>query len=238
MSDLPSASANGNGFSPTGAPTEVDLALRRREMVERQLRKRGIRDERVLAAMLSVPRHQFVPAELAAEAYADRPLPIGHGQTISQPFMVAAMAEALRLSGGERVLEIGAGSGYQAAVLSLVAREVQAVEAHEDLAASCRERLARLGYANVNVHVGDGTLGWPDAAPFEAILVTAAAPEIPPPLEAQLAEGARLVLPVGSAEEQRLLRVEKHGNTISSRPLYHCRFVPLVGKYGWKPSSG
>ena len=238
MSDPPSASGNGKGSPPAGAPTEFDLALRRQEMVGRQLRKRGIRDERVLAAMLHVPRHQFVPADLAAEAYADRPLPIGHGQTISQPFMVAAMAEALRLSGEERVLEIGAGSGYQAAVLSLLAREVHAVEAHEDLVLSCGERLERLGYGNVHVHVGDGTLGWPDEAPFQAILVTAAAPDIPPPLEAQLAQGGRLVLPVGSADEQRLLRVEKHGNATSSRPLYHCRFVPLVGKYGWKPRGG
>src|SRR5579864_8124878 len=146
--------------------TQADAELLRREMVERQLRKRGIRDERVLAAMLSVPRHQFVPAELAAEAYADRPLPIGQGQTISQPFMVAAIAEALRLSGAERVLEIGAGSGYQAAVLSLLAREIHAVETHEDLAVSCGQRLAGLGYGNVHVHAGDGTLGWPDEAPF------------------------------------------------------------------------
>jgi protein-L-isoaspartate(D-aspartate) O-methyltransferase len=237
VSDPPSASGKGNGFPHAEAPTEADLVLRRQQMVERQLRKRGIRDERVLAAMLSVPRHQFVPAELAAEAYSDRPLPIGQGQTISQPFMVAAIAEALRLSGAERVLEIGAGSGYQAAVLSLLAREIHAVETHEDLAVSCGQRLAGLGYGNVHVHAGDGTLGWPDEAPFEAILVTAAAPDIPPPLEAQLAEGGRLVLPVGSPDEQRLLRVEKHGNATSSRPLYHCRFVPLVGKYGWKPSS-
>src|SRR5258708_31412118 len=165
-------------------------------MVERQLRKRGIRDERVLAAMFSVPRHEFVPAEFAAEAYSDRPLPIGHGQTISQPFMVAAMAEALQLSGGERVLEIGAGSGYQAAVLSLLAREVHTVEMHEELAADSAQRLQRLGYTNVRVHVGDGTLGWPDAAPFDAIVVTAAAPEIPPPLAAELSNGGRMVIPV------------------------------------------
>lgn len=238
MSDPPSASGNGNVPSHTAGPTEAELALLRQEMVDRQLRKRAIRDERVLAAMLSVPRHQFVPAELAAEAYADRPLPIGQGQTISQPFMVAAMAEALRLSPGARVLEIGAGSGYQAAVLSLLAREVHAVETHEDLALSCRERLARLGYGNVRVHVGDGTLGWAPEAPFEAILVTAAAPDIPPPLVAQLAEGGRLVLPVGSQDEQRLFRLEKHGDATSSRPLFHCRFVPLVGKYGWEPRAG
>ena len=238
MSDTPSASGNGSGPPHIPAPTEAELLLLRQQMVDPQLRKRAIRDERVLAAMLSVPRHQFVPAELAEQAYEDRPLPIGQGQTISQPFMVAAMAEALRLSGGERVLEIGAGSGYQAAVLSLLAREVHAVEMHEDLAVSCRERLARLGYANVHVHVGDGTLGWPSEAPFEAILVTAAAPDIPPPLVAQLAEGGRLVLPVGSQDEQRLFRLEKHGDATSSRPLFSCRFVPLVGKYGWKPRGG
>lgn len=237
MSDSQDPSADGNGFHPPSVPpAPLDLTARRQEMVERQLRKRGIRDERVLAALLSVPRHEFVPPEFAAEAYTDRPLPIGHGQTISQPFMVAAMAEALELSGGECVLEIGAGSGYQAAVLSLLAREVHTVEMQEDLATQSAERLRRLGYGNVHVHVGDGTLGWPEEAPFEAIVVTAAAPEIPPPLAAQLANGGRLIIPVGTAEEQRLLRVEKCGHALSTRPLYHCRFVPLLGQYGWKPS--
>jgi len=239
MSDSQNSSAGGNGFHPlSSATTEGDYTLRRQAMVERQLRKRGIRDERVLAAMLSVPRHEFVPPELAGEAYDDRPLAIGHEQTISQPFMVAAMAEALQLSGSERVLEIGAGSGYQAAVLSLLAREVQTVETQEALAVSSRERLRRLGYDNVRVHVGDGTLGLADQAPFDAIVVTAAAPEIPPPLVTQLAEGGRLLLPVGTAEEQRLLRVEKRGGELSTRPLHHCRFVPLIGQYGWKPSGG
>jgi protein-L-isoaspartate(D-aspartate) O-methyltransferase len=236
VSDPLDSSVGGNGFHPIAAPpAEVDLTARRREMVERQLRKRGIRDERVLAAMFSVPRHEFVPAEFAAEAYSDRPLPIDHGQTISQPFMVAAMAEALQLSGGERVLEIGAGSGYQAAVLSLLAREVHTVEMHEELAADSAQRLQRLGYTSVHVHVGDGTLGWPHAAPFDAIVVTAAAPEIPPPLTAQLANGGRMVIPVGTTDEQRLLHVEKRDDLLSTRPLYHCRFVPLVGQYGWKP---
>jgi protein-L-isoaspartate(D-aspartate) O-methyltransferase len=207
-------------------------------MVERQLRKRGLRDERVLAAMLSVPRHEFVGAEMAGEAYTDRPLPIGQGQTISQPFMVAAMAEALELSGGERVLEIGAGSGYQAAVLSLLAREIHTIEMHEGLAVATAERLKRLANTNVHVHVGDGTLGWPEQAPYEAILVTAAAPDIPPPLAAQLADGGRLIIPVGTPDEQRLLRVEKHGNELTTCALYHCRFVPLVGQYGWKPKNG
>jgi protein-L-isoaspartate(D-aspartate) O-methyltransferase len=238
VSDSHDGFARSNGFDPAGPPAgPVDPALRRREMVERQLLKRGIRDERVLAAMLSVPRHEFVPPELVAEAYGDRPLPIGHGQTISQPFMVAAMAEALELLGGERVLEIGAGSGYQAAVLSLLAREVHTVEMHEDLASESGERLRRLGYANVHVHVGDGTLGWPEEAPFEAIVVTAAAPEIPPPLAAQLTEAGRMIVPVGTTEEQRLLRVEKRGDALTTRALYHCRFVPLLGRFGWKPAS-
>ena len=237
MSDSQDSSAGGNGFRPAAVPpAQADLTARRGEMVERQLRKRGIRNERVLVAMLSVPRHEFVPPEFAAEAYSDRPLPIGHGQTISQPFMVAAMAEALEPAGSERVLEIGSGSGYQAAVLALLAREIHTIEVQEDLAAESAEMLRRLGYGNVHVHVGDGTLGWPDRAPFDAIVVTAAAPDIPPPLAAQLANGGRLIIPVGTAEEQRLLRVDKRNDVLSTRPLYHCRFVPLVGQYGWKPN--
>ena len=233
MSDPQRPSAGGNRFRPEAAPPgQIDHTAHRHDMIERQIRKRGIRDERVLAAMLSVPRHEFVPAEFAAEAYSDRPLPIGHGQTISQPFMVAAMAEALELSGGERVLEIGAGSGYQAAVLSLLAREIHTIEMHEELAADSAERLRRLGYGNVQVHVGDGTLGWPEQSPYDAILVTAAAPEIPPPLTAQLANGGRLIIPVGTPEEQRLLRVEKRDSELSTRPHYHCRFVPLFRQYG------
>jgi len=204
-------------------------------MVERQLRKRGVTDQRVLAAMLAVPRHEFLPVELAAEAYTDRPLPIGHGQTISQPFMVAAMADVLGLAGNERVLEIGAGSGYQAAVLSLLAREIHTIEMHKDLAEATAERLRRLGYANVHVHAGDGTLGLPDQAPFQAILVTAAAPDVPPPLVQQLADRGRLVIPVGNSDEQRLFHIEKHGTDLTKRGLYNCRFVPLVGQYGWKP---
>lgn len=204
-------------------------------MVERQLRKRGLKDQRVLAAMLSVLRHEFVPVELAAEAYTDRPLPIGRGQTISQPFMVAAMAEALGLSGEERVLEIGAGSGYQAAVLSLLTREIHTIEMHPDLAEATAERLKRLGYANVYVHAGDGTLGLPGQAPFDAILVTAAAPDVPPPLVQQLADDGRLIIPVGNSDEQQLFHIEKRGSDLTKRGLYHCRFVPLVGRYGWKP---
>jgi protein-L-isoaspartate(D-aspartate) O-methyltransferase len=205
----------------------------RRAMVEKQIRLRGIACPRVLEAMLSVPRHEFVPPEQQRTAYDDTPLAIGAGQTISQPFMVAAMAEALELSGNERVLEVGTGSGYQAAVLSLLAREVFTIETHASLADEARGRLTRLGYANVRVATGDGTLGWPDAVPFEAIVVTAAAPGVPPPLVEQLAEGGRLVIPVGPAEHQELRRVRMSGGIPSQETLYDCRFVPLVGKYGW-----
>jgi len=209
------------------------FASARRAMVESQIGKRGIVSPRVLDAMLSVPRHEFVPAEFQADAYADKPLPIGEGQTISQPFMVGAMTQALELTGSERVLEIGTGSGYQAAVLSLLAREVISVESHTSLALAAQERLTDLGYANVHVHSGDGSLGFPDAAPYDAILVAAAAPEIPPLLAGQLREGGRLVIPVGSQENQELLQTRKEGGVLRSRALFDCRFVPLLGRYGW-----
>jgi protein-L-isoaspartate(D-aspartate) O-methyltransferase len=209
------------------------FAAARRTMVEEQVRKRGIASPRVLEALLSVPRHEFVPAEFQADAYADKPLPIGEGQTISQPFMVGAMTEALELAGSERVLEIGTGSGYQAAVLSRLAREVISIESHTSLALAAQERLARLGYANVHVHNGDGSLGFADVAPYEAILITAAAPEIPPLLESQLCEGGRLVIPVGSQENQELLQARKESGVLHSRVLFDCRFVPLLGRYGW-----
>ncbi len=226
-------SANGNqsqGVAP-------DFESARREMVARQIRDRGIHSARVIEAMQSVERHLFVPIEHASRAYADEPLPIGEGQTISQPFMVAAMADALTLEGHERVLEIGAGSGYQAAVISLLAREVIAVEAQSLLAASARERLARLGYLNVRIEVGDGSLGWPSGAPYDAILVTAAAPAVPPPLLDQLAEGGRLVIPVGTVDQQELLRIFNRGGTITQKSLYACRFVPLLGRHGWRGST-
>lgn len=183
--------------------------------------------------MQTVPRHAFVPPEFLAQAYNDQPLSIGEGQTISQPYMVAAMSEALELSGQERVLEIGTGSGYQTAVLSLLAREVFTIETHAPLADMARERLGRLGYRNIQIRVGDGSLGWPEHAPFDAILVTAAAPRVPAPLVEQLGEGGRLLLPVGSAETQQLLRVRCRGGRLSNERLFHCRFVPLVGRYGW-----
>src|ERR1039458_834640 len=186
----------------------------RRAMVENQIGKRGTVSPRVLEAMLSVPQHEFVPAEFQADAYADKPLPIGEGQTISQPFMVGAMTQALELTGSERVLEIGTGSGYQAAVLSLLAREVISVESHTSLALAAQERLTDLDYSNVHVHSGDGSLGFADAAPYHAILVTAAAPEIPPLLAGQLREGGRLVIPVGSQENQELLQTRKEGGVL------------------------
>ncbi|MBZ5671801.1 MAG: protein-L-isoaspartate(D-aspartate) O-methyltransferase [Acidobacteriia bacterium] len=213
-------------------------AVARREMVDRQIRRRGVSSPRVLEAMASVPRHEFVPAEFQRDAYADKPLPIGEGQTISQPYMVAAMAEALELTGTERVLEIGTGSGYQAAVLSLLAREVITVESHTALALSAQERLTDLGYTNVHVHNGDGSAGFPDAAPYDAILVSAAAPEIPHVLTGQLRERGRLVIPVGSRQNQELVQARKENGELKSRVLFDCRFVPLLGRYGWGRPGG
>lgn len=220
---------------------EEKFEAARREMVARQIRERGIHSQRVLDAMMDVPRHLFVSCDQAGQAYADEPLPIGGGQTISQPFMVAGMSEALFLEGSERVLEVGAGSGYQAAVLSLLARKVIAVETQPALAAAARERMSRLGYTNVRIEEGDGSMGWPqvnssDGSPtaqYEAILVSAAAPAVPPPLVDQLAEGGRLVIPVGSSENQELVRIVKHSGRTTQQSLYACRFVPLLGRYGW-----
>ncbi|MFY9801603.1 MAG: protein-L-isoaspartate(D-aspartate) O-methyltransferase [Candidatus Acidiferrales bacterium] len=221
----------------TLSATADDFAAARHEMVARQIRARGVQSPSVLEAMSTVPRHEFVPPESAASAYSDEPLPIGGGQTISQPFMVAAMADAALLSGSERVLEIGAGSGYQAAVLSLLADEIVVVELLSELASACRKRLARLGYSNVRVEEGDGSLGWPATAPYDAIIVSAAAPAIPSPLAAQLAEGGRLVIPVGTAEQQDLLRVTKRHGIIKQESLFICRFVPLLGRHGWPAAS-
>ncbi len=222
------------GISSSGAMP--DFAAARSEMVAHQIRSRGIVSARVLDSMAAVPRHEFVPVAAQAAAYSDEALPIGGGQTISQPFMVAAMSDALQLSGSERVLEIGGGSGYQAAVLSLLAKDVIVVELRSSLAGACRERLARLGYANVGVEVGDGSLGWPAGAPYDAILVSAAAPAIPPPLIAQLAEGGRLVIPVGDSERQSMLRIVKRVGGLEKESLLTCRFVPLLGRHGWPDS--
>jgi len=204
------------------------------EMIEKQLRRRGVVDRRVLEAMAAVPRQEFVPKELRQRAYEDVPLPIGEGQTISQPYIVAAMTAALRLTGEERVLEIGTGCGYQAAILSVLAKTVYTVEVRSELASAAAARLERLGYANVHVHCGDGTLGLPEFAPFNAILVAAAAPAVPEPLRAQLADGGRMILPVGDSENQELRLIERTGNSFSTSTLEGCRFVPLVGHHGWK----
>jgi protein-L-isoaspartate(D-aspartate) O-methyltransferase len=210
----------------------------RQAMVHTQLACRGISDERVLAAMARVPRHLFVPEEGREQAYQDRALPIDAGQTISQPFIVALMAQALALRGDERVLEIGAGSGYAAAVLSLLATEVYTVERWPSLAEAAERRLHELGFANVYVHMGDGTAGLPAYAPFDAIVVAAAAPWAPKPLREQLAEGGRLVIPVGGREEQLLLRFTRSGDLTRTERLSGVRFVPLIGAHAWEPREG
>lgn len=204
------------------------LAEARRQMVEGQLRRRGIRDERVLAAMGRVPRELFVPGPLAYEAYADNALPIDCEQTISQPVIVAMMTEALQLSGRERVLEIGTGSGYQTAILAELAAKVFSIERHAELSRQASERLDGLGYENVKLRIGDGSLGWPEEAPFERIIVTAGASECPPALWEQLAEGGVLVGPFGPPSEQALYELRKIGGSRESRFLTACRFVPLV----------
>ncbi len=219
------------GFSTNGEgknESEARFQAARRQMVEEQLRQRNIRDERVLQAMVTVPRHLFVPPAWRSQAYNDGPLPIGEEQTISQPYIVALMTESLRLKGTETVLEIGTGSGYQAAVLSVLAKKVYSVEIIPQLAETARERLTSLGYNNVTVIVGDGNLGWQAGSPYDAIIVTAAAPEIPPVLIEQLAEDGRMVLPVEVGEEQHLLRLQKREGRIIREDLGPVRFVPLV----------
>jgi protein-L-isoaspartate(D-aspartate) O-methyltransferase len=207
----------------------------RKQMVERQLRARGISDQRLLRVMERVPRHLFVPENQKASAYEDTPLPIGYGQTISQPYMVAVMTEALELTGSERVLEIGTGSGYQAAVLSELAREVISIERIEPLAAEAAQRLARLGYLNVQVVVDDGSKGFAPRAPYEGILVTAGAPAAPEPLLEQLAVGGRMVVPVGDRLSQELeVHTRLQDDKFEVQRFCPCRFVDLIGKYGWK----
>lgn len=220
--------------APETASSKEEFARERAEMLEKQLRRRGVSDLGVLAAMASARREEFVPHELRQRAYEDAPLPIGEGQTISQPYIVATMTAALELTGTERVLEIGTGSGYQAAVLSKMAKIVFTVESRSELASAAAARLERLGYGNVHVHCGDGTLGLPEFAPFEAILVAAAAPAVPEPLRVQLREGGRLIMPVGDAENQELRYIERQGNSFLTRSLESCRFVPLIGYHGWK----
>jgi protein-L-isoaspartate(D-aspartate) O-methyltransferase len=209
----------------------------RQWMVEEQLKRRGIHDQRVLAAMQIVPRHLFVPASWRAQAYEDMPLPIGHQQTISQPYIVALMLEALELTGTERVLEVGTGSGYQAALLGWLAQHVYTVEIIPELAQSAREVLSQLGYENVEVVAANGSIGWKAGAPYDAIIVAAASPAVPQPLVEQLQEGGRLVLPVGDLVAQVLLRVRKQQGKIVTEDLGGCAFVPLVGEEGWKSDT-
>jgi protein-L-isoaspartate(D-aspartate) O-methyltransferase len=210
------------------------FAEKREKMVKEQLIRRGIHDKRVLDAMRKVPRHLFVPADLVEEAYNDYPLPIGYGQTISQPYIVALMTEALELRGDEKTLEIGTGSGYQTAILAELSKEVYTIERIISLLDKAKEVLKNLGYKNIFFKAGDGTLGWPENKPYDAIIVTAGAPKIPQPLLDQLADKGRLVIPVGDRFSQELIKVTKSKEGLIRENLGGCRFVNLIGIHGWK----
>ncbi len=212
----------------------INYEKERHRMVEEQIVVRGVSDERVLAAMRKVPRHEFLPEAIRGMAYQDSALPLGEGQTMSQPYMVAVMTELLELRGTERVLEIGTGSGYQAAVLAELCEKVYTVERIKLLADRARMNLDRLGYRSVAIKVYDGTYGWKDMAPFDAILVTAGSPDIPAPLVEQLKEGGRLVIPVGERFDQTLLKVVKSADGMLTERGIPCVFVPLVGNHGWR----
>lgn len=215
--------------------TETGWTARRRHMVETQLVARGIADPRALDAMASIPREEFVSERERIRAYLDEPVSIGYGQTLSQPYMTALMVECLGLGPRDRVLEVGGGCGYHAAVLGQLAGEVITIELVPELAALARENLRRTGFgSNVEVVCGDGSVGWEERAPYDAISVACAAPEVPEALLAQLAPEGRLVIPVGSREEQDLRLVRKHGSALSSRTVTYCRFVPLLGREGWR----
>ena len=211
---------------------ETDFDRQREQMVDRQLRARGIKDTLVLRAMQTVPRHRFVPEALSAMAYADTPLPIGHDQTISQPYIVALMSEVLAVKPGERILEIGTGSGYQAAILAEMGAVVFTIEIVRPLADQAKINLQTQGYESVRIKIGDGYLGWPEAAPFDAIIVTCAPEKIPQPLQAQLAEGGRMVIPVGEKSHQRLMLLTKQKGKIQARKIVDVRFVPMVDERG------
>jgi protein-L-isoaspartate(D-aspartate) O-methyltransferase len=212
----------------------VDFARIRLKMVEEQIIARGIKDLRVIGAMRKVPRHLFVEEALQSQAYSDHPLPIGEKQTISQPYMVALMTEALALTGNEKVLEIGTGSGYQTAVLANLASKVFSVERIRSLTIKARKLLLELRYLNTEVKFSDGTVGWLDESPFDAIMVTAGSPEVPQPLIDQLKVGGRMAIPVGDIYTQDLIRITKTEDGIKREDLGGCRFVRLIGKYGWE----
>jgi len=212
---------------------KIDFQAARKRMVERQISGRGITSPRILEAFLDTPRHLFVPKAQLLFAYEDSPLPIGKGQTISQPYIVAYMTKYLNLESNQRVLEIGTGSGYQAAILGKLAREVYSVERHPSLAESAEQLFQELGYKNIQVHVGDGTRGLPDFAPYDAIMVTAAAPEVPGPLLDQLVDGGRLIMPVGGRIGQVLHLYQRQGEEFTRDDLTPVAFVPLIGAHGW-----
>jgi len=223
------AGLTGAGNRPQISPEEKEFAEQRREMVAVEIKRHGVTDKRVLAAMRAVPRHLFVPRELQQMAYTDTPLPIGQGQTISQPYVVALMTELAEITPGEKVLEIGTGSGYQAAVLSELTDEVFTIEILPKLAAQAQRRLQAMGYTQVRVRAGDGELGWPEEAPFDAILVTAAPEQVPEALIGQLAEGGVLVIPVGERGYQRLRRLRKKNGKITEKDeAIPVSFVPMV----------
>jgi len=213
--------------------SHYDYNKLRKMMVQQQIKARGIKAEKVLAAMGKVPRHLFVPSESVRYAYEDRPLSIGEGQTISQPYMVALMTACLELKGGEKVLEIGTGSGYQTAILAEIAAMVFTIERHSKLLSMAKEVLDKLGYQNFEAEVGDGSLGWEEKAPFDSIMVTAAAPEVPPKLIEQLAQGGRLVIPVGHYGFQKLVKITKKDKRLKRESITGCTFVPLIGEQGW-----
>ncbi len=214
-------------------PLKTDYFERQRQAMVRDLRRRGIRDERVLEVMGRVPRHLFVPEEVVHIAYGDHPLPISAGQTISQPYIVALMTQALQLDPAHRVLEIGTGSGYQTAILAELAREVYTIERFPQLLEGARQLLTQLGYTNIHYRCGNGTVGWPEHAPYDRIIATGSVPEVPRSLVRQLADPGRLVIPVGGRQVQTLVLVKKEEGAITQEELIPCSFLPLVGKEGW-----
>ncbi len=213
------------------------LDEQRTEMVDRQLIARGISDPDVLKAMRGVPRDRFVPTKFLSDAYKDGPLPIGGGQTISQPYMVAVMTENLEIEPDNKILEIGTGSGYQTAVLLALTDNVYSIERITDIAEHARAVLRDLGYSDPNIKIGDGTLGWPEEGPFDGIIITSGAPSVPEPLKEQLADGGRMVIPVGPRHTQTLLKITRQGNRYTEKEITACVFVPLIGKHGWQQDT-